>query len=87
MGLHEGVFKELAIHKQLFARFKLLCAQLIDASAERPGSPKTSWWSCILFFNSTLGTGSSTAATTASKCVQPEGLTLLIDIIYGYQDW
>jgi hypothetical protein len=35
IGLHEGVFKKMTIRKQPLARFKLLCAQLIDASAER----------------------------------------------------
>jgi hypothetical protein len=33
--MHAGVIKEFTIHKPVFARFKLRCAQLIGASAER----------------------------------------------------
>jgi hypothetical protein len=41
----------------------------------------------ILFFNFPLGTGSSRRQPHGGLKVQPEGLALLIDDVYGYQDW
>jgi hypothetical protein len=67
MGLHEGVLKNLTILKQQLARFKLLCAELIDASAKRVLQLPPRHWQL---------NGSHDGLK-----VKPEGLALLIDDI------